>query len=1263
MAIKIVRNIPPFDTATSDKQLLYISGSTIKFDSVTNIGLDARYVLTSSFDNYSGSFNGFTASFSASVVAIGDLRYVFTSSFDAFSGSMKTFTASQITTNATQATLNTNLNTFTASINTFSQSVNIFTASINAFTQSLSVPQTGEIILAVSTAGMDLNASRPKLKSGSYLAFPFRSFQGAIDQLTADTNRTLNYNVYITSSAGTFDGFNLEGFTGKGEITVAGAYTISSVSSGTLSGTAGAGSTSTAANKPTGATNWPSGSFNELRGKVIIVDSGGGASTNAYLPTIRFIESNTTSSISFPEIFGFDSTSVFRIVDVGTTVTSASLNAVTDVTTCVALVGNKNRVKIGGIKFAAPDVFYGLLGYKSEDIYLQGCDFTTNVYMGASNINVNYININDSWFHSASYAEVLHCDRVELFGILQNSGSIDVTNCRYASISTNAQGNNATSVRMRNVTKGNLNARIFSASLVTPVVLENVSSFTVEALAGANPGVTTAVSISKGGEYILTNASITAATNDFTNEGLADSWANLASVGSSIVRGTSLYWGDGYTFIPGTGVRIGRRSTPGNELIVDGDIYLSGNLGNNRGHLILTSSVGSTVAVSGNLKVIGDISSANLDSRYVLTSSYDSFTASLNSFSQSVNSFTASQQTLNSALNTFSASVNVFSASQLTFNSAHNTFSSSVNAFTASQITLNSNLNAFSASVNAFTASQLTFNSAHNSFSASVNAFTASQATLNTSLNTFSASINVFSQSVNTFTASQQTLNTALNGFTASFSSSVNSISDGRYVSKVNEYSGSITFVAGPNITINSGSGVIAITGSAGAVTTSLNGYSGSLSILAGPNITINSGSGFIMITGSAGASPTDISALNAFSQSMNGFSASFSASVKSIGDTRYVLTSSFDSYSGSVNAFTASQITTNTTQATLNTNLNSFTASFSASVKSIGDTRYVLTSSYDPFTGSLKGFTASFSSSVITLGDGRYVLTSSYGPFTASMNTFSQSVNTFTASQITTNTAQATLNTALNGFTASFSASSIAIGDLRYVTTASFGPFSASINTFSSSVNAFTASQITANAAQATLNTNLNTFSASINIFSQSMNGFTASFTSSVNSISDGRYVSKVNEYSGSLLILAGPNITVNSGSGFIMITGSAGAAPTDISALNTFSASVNSLTQSLNGFTASFTASVNSISDGRYVSNANGYSGSLQILAGPNITISSGSGFIMITGSAGGGSTQVTGSDNFFVTNLLKVSGTVANTVGDLNLSSSTRKNNYNW
>lgn len=94
----------------------------------------------------------------------------------------------------------------------------------------------------------------------------------------------------------------------------------------------------------------------------------------------------------------------------------------------------------------------------------------------------------------------------------------------------------------------------------------------------------------------------------------------------------------------------------------------------------------------------------------------------------------------------------------------------------------------------------------------------------------------------------------------------------------------------------------------------------------------------------------------------------------------------------------------------------------------------------------------------------------------------------------------------------------------------------------------------------------------------------------------------------------------------------------------------SYNNFTQSLNGFTASFSASVQSIGDARYARTVNGLLGTITVTAGPNITINTSGQDISITGSAG----NVTGSTDFFVTNLLKVSGTITNPVGHLILSS---------
>ena len=506
--------------------------------------------------------------------------------------------------------------------------------------------------------------------------------------------------------------------------------------------------------------------------------------------------------------------------------------------------------------------------------------------------------------------------------------------------------------------------------------------------------------------------------------------------------------------------------------------------------------------------------------------------------------------------------------------------------------------------------------------------------------------------------------------------------------------------------------------------------------------------------------------------------------------DLRYVLTSSYHPFTASLNAFTASQ-------STINTDLNNFTASFSGSVRAIGDLRYVFTSSYNIFTAShntfsqsINGFTASFSASVQALGDVRYLLTSSN--YVSRLNEFTgnialvagNNVSITSGSGIITIAAIAASGTVFADdryvLTSSLTSSVINVGDRRYVLTSSF-------DIFSGAINAFTASQKTLNDNLNLLTASLNTFSASQLALNNNLNGFTASFSGSVQSIGDSRYVQNLNGFTGSLRILAGPNITINSGSGFIMITGSAGGggstdttgsdnffiknilqvsgsivnpvghlilsssvgsittvsgnlnvlgnvssanldaryvltssnyvrllneftgaitlvAGNNISissgsgiitiaavaasgtifaddryvltssltssvidvgdrrytltssfnlfsgAINAFTASQNTLNAGLNGFTASFSASVNSVSDGRYVSNLNGYSGSMLILAGPNITINSGSGFVMLTAS----STNVTGSDNFFVKSILQVSGNIVNPVGHLILSS---------
>jgi ABC-type transporter Mla subunit MlaD len=433
------------------------------------------------------------------------------------------------------------------------------------------------------------------------------------------------------------------------------------------------------------------------------------------------------------------------------------------------------------------------------------------------------------------------------------------------------------------------------------------------------------------------------------------------------------------------------------------------NIYSSEGHLHLSSSAGSTIAVSGNLKVIGDITSNNLDSRYVLTSSYAAgSTTSINGYSGSVSILAGPNITVNSgsgfimitgsagaaptdisALNTFSQSVNGFTAS----------FSSSVRSIGDTRYVLTSSFDTFSGSVNAFTASQQIFNAAHNTVSASVNIFTASFNLLSQSLNTFSASHNAFSQSIN--------------GFTSSFTASVQSIGDARYPSLVNydTFTGLINpltqslnaFTASHNVFSQSVNGFTAsFTGSVQSIgdaryTRTINSVLGVITITAGPAITINTAGQDISISGT-GADLTGLNAfsatINAFTQSINGFTASFTGSVQSIGDARYANLTTFNSFVSTTNTLTQS--------------LNSFSATI------------------NNFTQSINGFTSSFSSSVQSIGDARYTLQSAMYPFTASINTFSQSVNTFSASQLTFNSAHNTFSASVNTLSQSWGTKTI---------------------------------------------------------------------------------------------------------------------------------------------------------------------------------------------------------------------------------------------
>ena len=168
--------------------------------------------------------------------------------------------------------------------------------------------------------------------------------------------------------------------------------------------------------------------------------------------------------------------------------------------------------------------------------------------------------------------------------------------------------------------------------------------------------------------------------------------------------------------------------TGSDNFFVKNQLDAEGVLTNQSGSLILSSS-NSQIYVSGNLWsnglpiVSGTIDLGGLDTRFVFTSSFDSFTGS---FSGSVGSIGDIRYVLTSSYGPFTASLNEFSQSINSFTSSINLFSSSITAQVNDLNTLSQSLNTFTASINNFTSSINIFTSSMNEFSASVNAFTAS---------------------------------------------------------------------------------------------------------------------------------------------------------------------------------------------------------------------------------------------------------------------------------------------------------------------------------------------------------------------------------------------------------------------------------------------------------------------------------------------------------------------------------------------------------
>lgn len=184
---------------------------------------------------------------------------------------------------------------------------------INGYDNSIAVlSTTGDITLAVTSTGSDSDTRRPDtITTGDYSAYPFATIQAAVDA----TPGMICHDTEIDVGTGTFAGalVSKQGCAASPEnypwIRIYGTRAAATLASGSVSGTATSGGTSTLT--LTGA-SW---TVDDLQGRILYVTAGTGA--GEYV-----IATNTTDTITIPAVATFDGTSVFQLEDLDTVVSA-----------------------------------------------------------------------------------------------------------------------------------------------------------------------------------------------------------------------------------------------------------------------------------------------------------------------------------------------------------------------------------------------------------------------------------------------------------------------------------------------------------------------------------------------------------------------------------------------------------------------------------------------------------------------------------------------------------------------------------------------------------------------------------------------------------------------------------------------------------------------------------------------------------------------------------------------------------------------------
>ena len=402
-------------------------------------------------------------------------------------------------------------------------------------------------LLSVAPGGSDVDALRPtRILGGDYSARPFATMQAALDSLGKDTN---GFYHRITVEPGSYDGFTVQGFSGGGVLDIAGEYLNATLTTGVNVGIAGAGTTGTAVKKPAAAANWTAG---ELRGKLLLVTDGGGYYADSFDnlllnggPCLREIKDNTTDTIEIELMYGLDSTTQFRIVDVAALFDAAPSPVLGPLTYSVGVVSTTARMWLRGLKNNSAAVFYGFLGQSNRLVEMYGIDVAPSAYCGIGFYDTDNLIVQSLRAHggSESHLDIYSGGRATLSGVVLDDSRLQGDYFRRFVASVSANACTGTALRIRSTTNAIVQLDANTCS-VTPLVLKNINQFEIDSagLSGANASAAYGVQIDGAGYYALTGASLAGAA-DLVFDGTAVTWSALSGR-NYFSGGAFAYWSD-----------------------------------------------------------------------------------------------------------------------------------------------------------------------------------------------------------------------------------------------------------------------------------------------------------------------------------------------------------------------------------------------------------------------------------------------------------------------------------------------------------------------------------------------------------------------------------------------------------------------------------------------------------------------------------------------------------------------------------------------